>query len=164
MLTEKQLKGAWLLASGRTGIEACTGAGVTENTLYKWKRKPEFQAAVAFLQEQRESQIQAQAEQLVSLESTRDDEEKILGFQRELVIELGELSVALVRQVRAEGVENIGVRSLPSYLKAFSDAASALQQSNDRLIGLEALINDVEILEQEIQSKAESLEEGAEPP
>ena len=61
MLTEKQLKGAWLLASGRTGIEACTGAGVTENTLYKWKRKPEFEAAVAFLQEQREAQIQAQA-------------------------------------------------------------------------------------------------------
>ena len=105
-----------------------------------------------------------QAEELVSLESTRGDEETILGFQRELVLQLGELNLELVKQIRSEGVENIGARSLPSYLKAFADAASALQQSNDRLIGLETLIGDVEALEQAIQEKAESLEEGTEPP
>lgn len=160
-LTQNQLTGAWMLANGRTHREAYGAANVGERTFYKWLKRDEFLKAVDFLKAQREVEIREKAEELVSLESTRDDEEKILGFQRELVVELGELSIALVKQIRAEGVENIGVRSLPPYLKAFADAVSALQQSNDRLIGLESLIADVESLEEEIQSKTESLEEGA---
>lgn len=159
-LTEKQLRGAWMVANGRTDAEAYRAAGVRENTLYRWKKKPEFMAAIAFLAEQREADIEAKAEQVVSLASARDDEEKALSYQRQMVRELGALSLDLVQQLRANGTEELGPRYLAPIVKAFADSVNMMQGTNDRLIGLEALILDVTELEKQVQIQTESVEGG----
>jgi hypothetical protein len=157
-LTEKQLKGAWMLANGRTDAESYQAAGVAMQTFYKWKKKPEFMAAVKFLAEQKETEIARKIEELVSLESARDDEERALGYQRLMVSELGQLSVDLIKQIRADGVEQLGANRLGPIVKAFSDSVNMLQATNDRLIGLESLIEDVSQIEEKIQIKAQHLE------
>lgn len=159
-LTEKQLRGAWMVANGRTDAEAYRAAGVRENTFYRWKKKPEFMAAIAFLAEQREADIEAKAEQVVSLASARDDEEKALSYQRQMVNELGALSLDLVQQLRANGADELGPRYLAPVVKAFADSVSMLQSTNDRLIGLEALILDVAEIEKQVQIQTESVEGG----
>lgn len=160
MLTEKQLKGAWMIAYGRTDAEAYRAAGCAERTFYRWRKKPEFEAAVKFLTEQRESEIAAKADEAVSLSSARADEEKALSYQRQLVSELGQASVDLIKQIRANGIEELGPRYIGPLIKGFVDAVNVLQNSNDRLIGLESLINDVEEIEEALQSRAEPISEG----
>lgn len=160
MLTEKQLKGAWALANGRTDAQAYRAAEVRESTFYKWKKKPEFLAIVKVLSEQRESELKAKAEEIVSIDSARADEEKALTYQRELVNELGLLSVDLVKQIRADGIENLGPRYLGPVIRGFVEAVNVLQSTNDRLIGLESLISDVESIEEALQSRTEPVTEG----
>ncbi len=160
MLTEKQLRAAWALANGRTDIEAYRAAGVAERTLYKWKKAPDFLEAISFLSDQREKQIADKAEELVSLASSRDDEEKALGYQRQMVSELGQLSVELIKQIRANGTEELGPRYLAPIIRSFADSVAMLQATNDRLIGLEALIEDVQTIEEKISLKTEPEPEG----
>jgi len=149
-----------MLANGRTDADSASGAGVTTRTLYKWKLKPEFSAMVEFLKEERDRQISEQAENIVNLASAREDEEKALNIQREIVGELGALTLDFVKRLREEGAEALSPRSLPQFIKSFAEAVSAMQTTNDRLIGLEALISDVEDIEAQIQEKLESVEEG----
>jgi len=151
MLTEKKLKAAWMIANGRTDAEAHRAAGVNERTFYKWKKNPDFTAAIAFLSEQRDLNVAVKAQEIVSLASARDDEEQALGYQRQMVSELGELSVDLIKHIRANGVEELGPRYLAPIVKSFADAVNMLQSTNDRLIGLEALLEDVATIEKKIQ-------------
>ncbi|MGI8933039.1 MAG: phBC6A51 family helix-turn-helix protein [Phormidesmis sp.] len=155
MITEKQLKAAWEIANKRTDSQAYQAAGVSERTLYKWKQKPEFISLVKLLSEQRESQIADKAEELVSLASSRNDEEKALSYQRLMVAELGQLSIDLIKQMRADGVEELGPRYLGPIVKSFADSVAMLQSTNDRLVGLESLILDVQQIEEALQLKAE---------
>ncbi|MGI8935075.1 MAG: hypothetical protein ACR2FS_13475 [Phormidesmis sp.] len=160
MLTEKQARGAYFLANGRTDAQSYRAAGVSEKTFYKWKKKPEFMALVGFYERQRTDDLKAKADEVVSLASARDDEEQALNYQRQMVAELGELSVDLIRQIRADGVEELGPRYLGPIVKSFADSVAMLQATNDRLIGLEALIQDVQIIEQTISLQTESEPEG----
>lgn len=163
MLTEKQLRAAWALANGRSDVEAIRAAGVAERTFYRWKQTDKFTEAVTFLSRQRAGKTAAQAKELVSLASARGDEERALGYQRLLVGELGALSVDLIRQIRADGIENLGPRYVGPIIKAFADSVGMLQATGDRLIGLESLIADVATLEKTLLEKTESEPEGREP-
>jgi len=163
MLTEKQLKGCWMLAQGRTHKAAYEAAGVAEKTFYRWLKKPDFQAALEILSEQRLEAESASATAEADLNSVHSSELATLEVQREIVKKLGELNLELIKQIVSDGVENLSPRQYPSFAKAFADAVAALQSSNDRLIGLESLIQDVESLEKTIQERAEAIDSGESP-
>lgn len=158
MLNERQLKACLLLASGRTDAEAYKSVAVSERTFYKWKAKPEFKASLKVLLEQKASDASRQADELVNLASARQDEENILSHQREMVSELGKLSLDLIKHIRSSGVEELSPRSMPGIVKAFSEAVSGLQATNDRLIGLEGLLEDVAQIEKTLQEKLIDIE------
>lgn len=160
-LTEKMLKGAWLLSQGRKHKDCYEGAKVTEKTLYQWLKRDDFKAAVELLQGDRldkEAEVKKETAE-ADLNTARDDELANLSIQREIVSELGELTLEFLQQIRDEGLETLSPRQFPAFVKALADTTAMFQNSNDRLIGMESLISDVESLEKEIQVRAESIEE-----
>lgn len=155
MLTQKMLTGVWMLANGRPHKNCYEAAGVSERTFYTWLKRDDFQAAVALLKEQQPRPQATPEEHKADLDSSRSDELETLKIQRQIVSGLGALTLDFVEHLKQEGVENFGVRQFPAFAKAFSDAVTAMQNTNDRLIGLETLIVDVERLESEMQLRLE---------
>ena len=89
----------------------------------------------------------------------KSDDRRVLAIQREIVDELSEFSLELIKHIRSEGVEAVSPRMMPNFLKTLIEAINAMQNTTDRLIGIEALINDIEKVESAL-SIAEGESEG----
>ena len=96
------------------------------------------------------------------LKSARNNDREILAIQKELLAEISGFSLEVIRHMREEGAENFSGRSFPQLLKAFVEATNAMQATTDRLIGIEALLDDIEAIEEKIQLKADELSAGDE--
>lgn len=154
--SEKQMKAAWLKANGRTDAAIIKAIGLASSTYYKWKKTDSFTEMVEFISSQtmeKNITLQPKGVEVVDLDTARSDELSTIKNQRRIALELGELTVDLLVEIRRQGVTDLGIRHLPSTVRAFTEAVSALQNTNDRLIGLDSLISDLIYVERTIKEK-----------
>ena len=76
----------------------------------------------------------------------KSDDRRVLAIQREIVDELSEFSLELIKHIRSEGVEAVSPRMMPNFLKTLIEAIN--------------LINDIEKVESAL-SIAEGESEGS---
>ena len=152
MLSDKQQRAAFLKANGRSDIAIINAVGVHKATYYRWLKKSEFNKAVAEAQAKIEAENPITPEEAeADLETARDADRKVLAFQNELIGELNEFTLDWIRHIREQGVEELSVRQFPSFCKAVIEVTNAMQATQDRLVGIEALITDVEEVEAALQ-------------
>ena len=161
MLTDQQHKAAWLKAHGRTDTAIFEAVGCHKATYYRWLKKEEFLNAVREIEEKLIADNPVSAEEAAQdLANARNNDREILAIQKELVNELSGFSLEVIKHMRNEGAENFSARSFPQLLKALLDTTTALQATTDRLVGIEALIDDIEAIEEKIQQKTSEFAEG----
>ena len=160
MLNEQQTKAAWLKAHGRTDVAIIAAIGCHKSTYYRWAAREDFQAAVRGVEEKIASENPLTAEEAEGdLINARATDRAMLAIQKELIDELSGFSLEVIKHVRQDGAENFSPRSLPALCKTLFEAITAMQATTDRLIGIEALISDVEEIETALQ-QAEQQREG----
>lgn len=159
-MNEQQTKAAWLKAHGRSDVAIIAAVGIHKSTFYRWVAREDFSQAV------REIETKITAENAASAEAAQNDlidarssDRAMLAIQRELVDELSGFSLEVVRHVRSEGAENFSPRSLPALCKTLSEAILAMQATTDRVVSIEALINDITEVETALQ-QAEQQHQG----
>ena len=160
--TDKQVKAAVMLSNGRSNSEAAKAAGIVERTLYKWKDLPKFARLVKFLSKERDLIITEQAEDLVTVQSARADDLKALAKLEVLVDTVGDVAIDYTSRLN-RGDESADIKNIPLLVRSYREVLSAQQATNDRLIGLEYLIEDVEAIKEKIRTSDEPVERRGEP-
>ncbi|MEL6776504.1 MAG: hypothetical protein AAFO06_04545 [Cyanobacteria bacterium J06597_16] len=162
-LTIKQLKAAQLIGKGSKDKDIWPNLGISEATYYGWKKKPDFKQALEIFTKaelERSAAIAAAAGGTQDIEQSREDEFFIREQIRPLAEELCGLAKDLIEHTRAEGVESLSPRMIPGLVNSVADAVKCLRDGNDRLSGLEALLDELGKIEAQISDKVVSIASG----
>lgn len=139
-LTISHLRAARALANGASISDVARKVNVARGTIYGYQKLPEFQSAVQVFKEE-------QIEQAVSNEAdvtqSRDDELALRQYIRPLAEETCGLVLDLVRHFREQGVENISPSRIQGLMNSAVEAIECLRKGNDRISGLEVLLDEL---------------------
>jgi len=143
--TENQLKAAWLKSNGQTDAAVIKSIGVTQSEYYKWKKTDSFNDLLEFISTPTKDKSKAKPVKVVVDYGTRLSEDiDCIKHQREMVRELAEYSVELIKEVREQGVTDMDVRHIPPILKTFMDSLKVLETTTDRVIKHKHWIKDTD--------------------
>ena len=154
-LSMKQVKACQLLAKGHKDKDIWPLVGVGETTFYRWKKLTAFNDLLAFFQKEeleKTTAIAAAAGDVDELAAARVDEIEIRAQIKRMAINSCELANALIERCINDS-EELSPRMIPALVKAAADAIGCLRQGNDRITGLEGLLNELGEIEKEIQQR-----------
>ena len=160
-LSINQIKAAQLLAKGSKDKDVWPKVEISEATFYRWKKQKAFQDCLSFFQKEeleKGAAIAAAAGDGDELDQSRDDEIFIREQVRELAANTCKLANSLIQSAIDQGAEELSPRMIPSLVKAATDAVSCLRDGNDRLTGLEGLLDELGKIEAEISAKSIELQ------
>lgn len=155
-LSMKQVKACQLMAKGRKDAEVWPDVGISETTFYRWRKLPEFEDCLSFFQTEeleKAAAIATAAGNADDLEQSRVDELAVREQARKLATGACELANTLIQNAIDSGAEDLSPRMIPSLVKAATDAIACLREGNDRLTGLEGLLDELGKIEKEISAK-----------
>jgi len=151
MIDERHHSAAAVLARNGTYSEAAAAAGVSIPTIARWKRDGEFRSIIL-----RYSDPLRQAARTVIDPASADfyklipqRESQLLGKLEAIVEQLGQVVSERIEMMDKGEIEDIPVRLLPSFVKAFSEGVKHLQDSHDRLSGYSIVIDELTKLKDE---------------
>ena len=153
-LSMNQLKACQLLAKGYKDRDAYQKIGVSEATFYRWKKAKDFQECLLFFQREeleRSATLAAAAGNADELDQSRLDEIELNAQVRELASSTCHLASSLIAST---DIEDLSPRMIPSLIKAATDAIACLREGNDRLTGLEGILDELGKIEKEVSAKA----------
>jgi hypothetical protein len=150
-----QIKACQLIAKGHKDKDVWPKLDVSEATFYRWKKLKGFQDCLSFFQREeleRSVAIAAAAGDSDDLEQSRDDEISIRAEIKQLAANTCKLANTLIQSAIDSGAEELSPRMIPSLVKAATDAVSCLRDGNDRLSGLEGLLDELGKIEEKVQA------------
>ena len=156
-LSMNQIKACQLLAKGLKDKDVYPKVKVSEGTFYRWKRQKAFKDCLLFLQKEeleKSAAIAAATGDEDELEQSRDDEIEIRAEIKKLAKNSCALANSLIERTIEQGTEDLSPRMIPSLVKAAADAVQCLRDGNDRLTGLEGILDELGKIEKEISAKA----------
>lgn len=155
-LSMSQLKACQLLARGLKDKDVWPQVGTSETTFYRWKKSKAFEECLLFFQREeleKGAAIAAAAGDGDDLQQSREDELFIRQQVRQLAENTCLLANRLIEAAIDAGIEELSPRMIPSLVKAATDAVSCLRDGNDRLSGLEGILDELGQIEKEISRK-----------
>ncbi|MEL7224034.1 MAG: hypothetical protein AAGL17_04015 [Cyanobacteria bacterium J06576_12] len=161
-LSITQLKAAQLLAKGWAKADAARQASVNDSTIHRWLKGESFSEAVAFLQKEQLNQAAILAEATGGgddLTQSHQDEIEIRELVKPIVSEVCATVSKLVRQINDSDIE-LPARMLPQLMSAASQSIQLLREGNDRITGLEALLDELGKIEDAISAKSLDIANG----
>jgi predicted DNA-binding protein len=155
----KQIQTAQLMAKGLPDKDVWPKAGVAESTLYRWKKDKDFQDCLSFFQREELEKGAALAAlgDADELAQSRADEVEMRKQIKKLAENTCKLANDLIETVIEAGVDELSPRMIPSLVKAATDAVGCLRDGNDRLTGLEGLLDELGKIEKEISARGYEL-------
>ena len=159
-LSINQIKAAQLMAKGAKDKDVWPKVEISEATFYRWKKQKAFQDCLSFFQEEelrKSAAIAAAAGDGDELAAARADEIEIRKQIKRMAINSCQLANALIERCISNS-EELSPRMIPSLVKAATDAIGCLRQGNDRITGLEGLLNELGEIEKEIQQRGIELQ------
>lgn len=133
---------------------------ISEAGFYKWKKQADFQTALEIFTKaelEKNAAISAASGGTSDLEASRQDEQFIREQMKPLVEELIGLAKDLIGHTRDQGVDELSPRMIPGLMNAVTDAVKCLRDGNDRLSGLEALLDELGKVEATVSEKVISI-------
>jgi hypothetical protein len=155
-LSMKQVQAAQLVAKGLMDKDVWPKVKVSEATFYRWKNLKSFQDCLSFFRREeleKGAAIAAAAGDSDELEQSRNDEIFIREQVRELAANTCKLANSLIQSAIDAGADELSPRMIPSLVKAATDAVACLRDGNDRLTGLEGLLDELGKIEAQISAK-----------
>lgn len=156
-LSMKQLESAQLMARGVIDKDVWPKVGIGQTTLYRWKKLKTFQDCLFFFQKEeadKAAAIAAAAGNPDDLEQSRIDELEVRAQIKELAINSCTLANKLIQNTLELNAEDISPRMIPNLVRAATDAIACLREGNDRLTGLEGILDELGKIEKEIQIRS----------
>ena len=135
-----QIKVARLLASGCSVTDAARKASVARSSIYNYRDSEEFNAAVQLFTTE---QVTLAAGDEADVEQSRADELVLREYTRPLAEEMCGLVLDLIRHVRKQGIENISPARIQGLMNSTVEAVECLRKGNDRISGLEVLLDEL---------------------
>lgn len=148
-ISVQQIKAAQLLAKSWAKAATAREIGVNEVTIHRWLKQESFREALTLLQNEQLNQAAILAEASGGgddLSQSRQDEVEIRELVKPLVRDVCSTISRLVEQINSSDVE-LPPRMLPQLMGAASQAIQLLRDGNDRLTGLEALLDELAKIE-----------------
>lgn len=155
-LSINQVRACQLIAKGRKDKEVWPLVGVSETTYYRWKRLKGFEDCLSLFQKEeleRVTAIASAVSEADELEQSRADEAEIREQVKKLAINTCMMANALIQKVIDADCEELSPRMIPGLVKAATDAVTCLRDGNDRLTGLEGLLDELGQIEKQISAK-----------
>lgn len=155
-LSMNQIKACQLLVKGHKDKDVWPKVKISEATFYRWKKLKSFKDCLSFFQKEeleKSAAIAAAAGDADELEQSRKDEIFIRAEIKQLAENTCRLANTLIDNAIQSGAEELSPRMIPSLVKAATDAVGCLRDGNDRLTGLEGLLDELGKIEKEIQIK-----------
>lgn len=141
-LSTIQKRAAGLLARGHTNAQVAQKCDISARTVQRWKGSKAFQQAIEDY-----SQKAATAEFERLLERDDDEIERCQAVEREhltrldsLIEKLGCLSVDVLDSCEPD---DVSPRALPALCKAFATLIECRRTGSDRILGLEAILDEL---------------------
>lgn len=148
MLSDKQIKAAWLKGHGRADTAVIAAVEVHKTTYYRWLKTAEFAEAVKEVQAKIATENKISPDEAAAdLADARESDRKVLLIQRDLLNEVSAFTLDMIRHIREQGVENFSVRAFPALCRTTLEVSAAMQATADRLVGIDALLEDIERLD-----------------
>lgn len=149
-LSTKQLYAARLIAEGLADNAVWPKVKISQATLYRWKNLKSFQNCLSFFKQE---ELEKAAGNPDDLEQSRLDELEIRAQIKELSVNSCLLANKLIQNTLELNAEELSPRMIPSLVRAATDAIACLRDGNDRLTGLEGILDELGKIEKEISAK-----------
>lgn len=150
-LKPKHLEAARLIAKGHSTTDVAELSGMSRGTVYNLQKREDFRAAVQLFRTQK-------------IEAVKDTESGLVAQSAEseqaLVVKLDKICHTLADAVQnmADHLneldpEEVSVRLLPSFVAALRNAIEVKRQGEDRVSGIEGLLDDLAAIETAVAQK-----------
>jgi hypothetical protein len=154
-LTMQAIKAAQLLAKGRRDSQVISDLGISESSLYSWKRKADFSAILQLFMVEELAKTAALTEAAgggADVIAARRDEEFIRDQLKPVLETYIALVAAVIERVKNDESDSIPSRQIPQLLQGMASLIETFRTSHDRLAGLESIICELGKIE---KSRAE---------
>ena len=133
---------AKILGRGGTELEAATAANVSRSAISRWKRQPEFTAAILAVSDPVRTAIATHATMADVFELIPERESKLILKLERIAIKLGEVLEQRLDELEPS-IDDIPTRLLPQFLRAYIECVSAIQATLDRLSGYDLIVQEI---------------------
>ena len=158
-LSIKQIEACRRLSRGEKDKDIYPVLEISESSFYKWKKQPAFNKCLEIF-------TQAELERAAALADAAGAGDEVSQayadetFIREQLKPIFESYAVLVTEVIErvkEETDDISPRQIPQLLQGLSTLIDSFRTSNDRIAGLENILNELSKLEQERAKKVVSI-------
>lgn len=150
-LKPKHLEAARLIAKGHSTTDVAGLSGMSRGTVYNLQKREDFRAAVQSFRTQKIEAVKDTDSGLVR--QSAEDEQA-------LVVKLSKISHTLADAIQRKAdhlneleAEDIPARLLPGLMAALRNAIEVKRQGEDRVGGIEGLLDDLAAIEAAIKEK-----------
>lgn len=133
---------AKILGRGGTEMEAATAAHVSRSAISRWKRDPDFKAAILAASDPVRAAIASHASAADVFELIPERESKLVLKLERIAIKLGEVLEQRIDELEPT-IDDIPTRLLPQFLRAYIECVSAIQATMDRLSGYDLIVQEI---------------------
>lgn len=133
---------AKVLGRGGTENEAATAAKVSRSAISRWKRDPDFKAAVLAASDPVRTAIVQNASAADVFELIPERESKLVLKLERIAVRLGEVLEERLTELEPT-IDDIPTRLLPQFLRAYIECVSAIQATMDRLSGYDLIVQEL---------------------
>ena len=154
-LSIAQIKVAKLLASGCSVTDAAKKADVARSSIYNYQKSDEFNAAVQLFNDERAAA--SENADPVSIESSADKERELVAKLDTLAHTLADATQGLADHLNDLSPEDVSIRLLPSFVAALRNVIEVKRQGEDRVSGIEGLLDDLASIEATVAQKVVSI-------
>lgn len=144
-----------MLASGCTVVDAAKKTGVARSSIYNYRESEEFNATVQLFIDERAAA--AKNADPVSIESSADRERELVTKLDTLAHTLADATQGLADHLNDLSPEDVSIRLLPSFVAALRNVIEAKRHGEDRVSGIEGLLDDLASIEATVAQKVVSI-------
>jgi len=141
-LEPKHYAAAKTLGRGGTEREAAAAANVSLASITRWKRQPEFTAAILAVSDPVRTAIATHATMADVFELIPERESKLVLKLERIALKLGEILESRLDELEPS-IDDIPTRLLPQFLRAYIECVSAIQATLDRLSGYDLIVQEL---------------------
>ena len=139
--TQRHHRAAKALANGASLSRAASESDVSEMSITRWKREPDFQQLVLKYSPAIQAAMTASGHSFIDLY-------ELIPSKESHLIEGLEKMLQKLRRILSECLDEVNVadippRQIPNLIKSYCDALQLLQQSHDRVTGYELIAREL---------------------
>lgn len=144
-ITEKHHKAAKLLANGTTEAKTAAAVGVSGASITRWKRRDEFKALIIRYAEPLRAAVEATAtpENLDLFDQIPVAESSLIADLDAVLSHLSGLLLKRLEGITETEIDELPIRLIPSFTKAFIEGLEALQNAHDRHSGYALVVDEL---------------------